>query len=167
MPRFLVAGRDGVWALDQADGTVTDVDPRTDRTSTADDGMHGSGGDLAASAKWLWARGSERLLVRVDPRSRQVVERYGPDAGNGSGGGRLRRGVVLRAGPRHAVAPPARPGDGGVARDLTASPHPRTVRHDRHVIRRISSEIARPMSGSAISTPSATTAALATTPRLT
>jgi hypothetical protein len=84
MPRFLVAGRDSVWALNQADGTVTDINPRTDRTATADAGMHGSGGDLAASANWLWARGSERLLVRVDPRSRQVVERYGPDAGNGS-----------------------------------------------------------------------------------
>jgi hypothetical protein len=46
--------------------------------------MHGSGGDLAASAHWVWARGSERFLARVDPRTRQVVERYGPDAGNGS-----------------------------------------------------------------------------------
>jgi hypothetical protein len=84
MPRFLVAGSGGVWALNQADGTVTAIDPRTTRTRTADAGMHGSGGDLAASARWLWARGGERFLTRVDPRSRQVVERYGPDAGDGS-----------------------------------------------------------------------------------
>ena len=44
---------------------------------------------------------------------------------------------------------------------------PVTVRHDCQVIRRITSVIARPMSGSPTSRPSATTAALATTARLT
>ena len=43
----------------------------------------------------------------------------------------------------------------------------RTVRQDCRVMRRITSVIARPMSGSAISRPMATTAALATTARLT
>ena len=40
---------------------------------------------------------------------------------------------------------------------------PRTVRHDCHVMRRMTRVIARPMSGSAIGMPMATTAAEATT----
>src|SRR6266508_3217095 len=45
--------------------------------------------------------------------------------------------------------------------------HDRTVRHDCHVMRRITSVIARPISGSAIGAPRETTTALETTPRLT
>ena len=51
--------------------------------------------------------------------------------------------------------------------DLHAAPPPRTVRQDCQVMRRITSVIARPISGSAMSSPIATTAALATTARLT
>ncbi|HEX2104900.1 MAG TPA: hypothetical protein VHF51_14690 [Solirubrobacteraceae bacterium] len=46
--------------------------------------MHGSGGAIAARGRWLWARGSERLLARVDQLDGQVAERYGPDAGDGA-----------------------------------------------------------------------------------
>jgi hypothetical protein len=85
MPRFLTTARDGaLWLLDQAGGTVTRIDPRTGRAGTHDIGMHGSGGALAADGRWLWARGSERLLARVDQRDGQVAERYGPPAGDGA-----------------------------------------------------------------------------------
>jgi streptogramin lyase len=84
MPRFLTADRTGLWILNQADGTATHVDPRTGARATTDIGMHGSGGGIAAGARWIWARGSERMLTRVDPRTRQVIERYGPNVGSGS-----------------------------------------------------------------------------------
>jgi hypothetical protein len=48
-----------------------------------------------------------------------------------------------------------------------AHPLPRTVRQDCQVILKITPVIARPMSGSAIGAPSATTTAEATTARLT
>src|SRR4051812_19130127 len=63
-------------------------------------------------------------------------------------------------GADHRCAGAARRGGRGRRAQLS---QPRTVRHECHVIRRISSEITRPMSGSARSRPSATTAALATT----
>src|SRR4029077_7860774 len=58
------------------------------------------------------------------------------------------------------------------SRGLPPSPYgscrwPRTVRQDCHVMRRITSVMARPMSASATGAPSATTAADAITPRLT
>jgi virginiamycin B lyase len=85
MPRFLTAGRDGkVWMLNQADGTVTRIDPRSGRAGTHDISVHGSGGAIAAQGRWLGARGAERLLARVDQRDGQVVERYGPKAGDGA-----------------------------------------------------------------------------------
>ena len=83
MPRFLAADRTGVWTLNQADGTTTRIEPRSGRTATVDIGMHGVGGGIVAGGRWIWARGSERLLTRVDPRTRQVVERYGPPVGRG------------------------------------------------------------------------------------
>src|SRR3954453_7889990 len=55
----------------------------------------------------------------------------------------------------------------GAGRRAVYAAQPRTVRHDCHEMRRISSVIASPIRGSATSRPSATTAALATTPRLT
>jgi virginiamycin B lyase len=85
MPRFLTTGRRGaLWLLNQADGTVTRIAPRTGRRGTHDIGMHGAGGALAADGRWLWARGSERLLARVDQLDGRVAERYGPDAGDGA-----------------------------------------------------------------------------------
>jgi hypothetical protein len=63
-------------------------------------------------------------------------------------------------------------GDVGVEPDPAALPaiHDRalrTVRQESHVILRITAVIASPIRGSAIGSPSATTAALATTARLT
>jgi virginiamycin B lyase len=85
MPRFLTVDRGGaLWTLNQADGTVTRIDPRSGRTATHDVELHGSGGALAAHGRWLWARGSEKLLTRLDERSGQVVERYGPAVGDGA-----------------------------------------------------------------------------------
>src|SRR3954452_24510587 len=83
MPRFLAAGSGAVWTLNQAAGTTTRIEPRTARAATLDIGMHGSGGGLDEDGRWLWARGSERLLTRVDARTHQVVERYGPAVGGG------------------------------------------------------------------------------------
>jgi hypothetical protein len=63
---------------------VTGIDPRTGRATTVDIGTHGSRGGIASGGRWIWARGSERLLTRMDPRTRQVIERSGPPVGQGA-----------------------------------------------------------------------------------
>ena len=55
----------------------------------------------------------------------------------------------------------------GTAADCQSRSFPRTVLHDCQVMRRITSVMPKPMSGSAIGAPSATTIAEATTARLT
>ncbi|MGZ8649234.1 MAG: hypothetical protein ACXW08_11495, partial [Solirubrobacteraceae bacterium] len=42
------------------------------------------GNDIAAGGGWVWARASTVLLVRIDPRTSKVVERYGPAVGGGN-----------------------------------------------------------------------------------
>jgi hypothetical protein len=44
----------------------------------------GAGGDLTTGAGSVWARGSDRLIVRIDAATSTVVERFGPPSGSGA-----------------------------------------------------------------------------------
>lgn len=46
-------------------------------------GILGEGGGMTAGGGWIWARGTKRLLTRIDPRKNQVAEKYGPASGSG------------------------------------------------------------------------------------
>ena len=47
--------------------------------------MQGAGGDLTFGEGSVWARGTaERLVVRIDPATNQVVGEWGPAAGPGA-----------------------------------------------------------------------------------
>jgi streptogramin lyase len=83
-PRFLDVGLGAAWTLDQVDGTVTRIDAATGRTAQIAAGVRGEGGDLTVGGGSVWARGSDRLLTRIDPRRRKVVARYGPSSGSGA-----------------------------------------------------------------------------------
>jgi streptogramin lyase len=83
-PRFLGVGLGAAWTLDQVDGTVTRIDARTGRTTRIAARMPGEGGDLTIGGGSVWARGSDRLLTRIDPRRGRVVARYGPPSGSGA-----------------------------------------------------------------------------------
>jgi streptogramin lyase len=83
-PLFFDVGLGAAWTLNQVDGTVTRVDARTGRTRTIRAGVVGEGGDLTVGAGSVWARGSDRLLVRIDAKRRRVVTRYGPPSGSGA-----------------------------------------------------------------------------------
>jgi virginiamycin B lyase len=82
-PLFLAVAYGAAWTLDQVDGTVTRVDARTGKTDTIAADAAGGGGDIAAGGGWVWARSATTLLIRIDPRARKVVERYGPAVGSG------------------------------------------------------------------------------------
>jgi len=91
-PRFVAAGEGGVWTHDELGGSVTKVDPTSGEviaTITADE-LAGEGGDVAVGGGSVWIRTGSTLLIRIDPSTDQVVERFGPRAGNG--------GVAVTAG---------------------------------------------------------------------
>lgn len=84
-PRFLAAGEGGVWTLNQGDGTVSRIDPATNRrVADISVGVPGSGGDIATGAGRVWVRATKVLLSAIDPASNRVVARYGPPAGSGA-----------------------------------------------------------------------------------
>lgn len=84
-PRFLDVAEGAVWALNQGNGSVTRLDPATARVvATISAGVVGGGGDMTAGGGWAWARGTDQLLVRIDPRTNTVAERYGPPSGSGA-----------------------------------------------------------------------------------
>jgi virginiamycin B lyase len=84
-PRFLAVGEGAVWTLNQGDGSVTRIDPKTGQTSSivAPD-FAGDGGDMTTGGGWVWARGGEALLARIDPRSNKIIETYRPESGSGA-----------------------------------------------------------------------------------
>lgn len=83
-PRFFAVGEGAVWTLNQQDGSITRLDPATGETTTIDLGFAGEGGDMTVGGGWVWARGADELLARIDPQANQVVETYGPASGSGA-----------------------------------------------------------------------------------
>jgi YVTN family beta-propeller protein len=84
-PRFLAVGEGAVWTLNQGDGTVTRIDPATDRAfATIPVGVPGTGGDIATGHGFVWVRANRVLLSVIDVRTNAVVARYGPRAGSGA-----------------------------------------------------------------------------------
>jgi YVTN family beta-propeller protein len=84
-PRFLAVGEGGVWVLNQTDGSVSRIDPQTNKvTATIDAGVPGLGGDIAAGEGGVWVRATKVLLVQIDPKTNQVVKRFGPAQGSGA-----------------------------------------------------------------------------------
>lgn len=85
-PQFLALGFGAAWTLDQAAGTVTRVDlARAEGVATVQvDGGAVDGGDIAVGGGFVWARVTDALVAKINPRTNTVVARYGPDAGSGS-----------------------------------------------------------------------------------
>jgi len=92
-PRFLAVGEGAVWVLNQRDGTVSRIDPATNTVAaTIETGVAGAGGDIAAGEGGVWVRGTRTLLAVIDPKTNQVVKRFGPSMGSGAvraGGGKV------------------------------------------------------------------------------
>lgn len=84
-PQFLAVGAGAVWTMNQADGTVTRIDPGTNGiAATIQLGEGIQGGDITVGGGYVWLRGSDTLLFKIDPATNQVVARYGPSSGSGS-----------------------------------------------------------------------------------
>jgi YVTN family beta-propeller protein len=71
--------------LNQGDGTVSRIDPASNRVvATIAAEVAGPGGDIATGAGRVWVRAEKVLLSAVDPETNRITERFGPPAGSGA-----------------------------------------------------------------------------------
>lgn len=82
-PGRLAATAGAVWTLNQGDGSVTRVDTATNKvTATIKIGTDVANGDIAAGEDSVWISAPGVPLVRIDPRTNKVAQRF-----SGEGGG--------------------------------------------------------------------------------
>jgi streptogramin lyase len=84
LPQYLTVDSNGVWVLNQLEGTVMQLHPESGeliRTIEAD--MAGAGGSITVGEGSVWVRGTLTLLKRIDSDTGEVVAQYGPDTGSG------------------------------------------------------------------------------------
>ena len=79
----LAAADGAVWTLNQGDGSVTRVDTATNKAvATIAVGMDVAAGEIAAGEGSVWISAPGVPLVRIDPRTNKVAQRF-----SGEGGG--------------------------------------------------------------------------------
>jgi virginiamycin B lyase len=82
-PVRLAAADGAVWTLNRGDGSVTRVDTATNKAVvTISIGKEVAAGEIAAGEGSVWISASGAPLVRIDPRTNKVAQRF-----NGDGGG--------------------------------------------------------------------------------
>jgi virginiamycin B lyase len=88
-PRFLSVGEDAVWTLNQGDGSVTRVSPKTNKVEASIEvGIPGEGGDISAGEGSVWATSFGFPISRIDPKTNRVVQQF-----VGVGGDAIRAGA--------------------------------------------------------------------------
>jgi virginiamycin B lyase len=87
-PRFLTAGGGSIWTLNQSDGSLTRVDPKSRKVmATITLGIPGPGGDICYSADSVWTSVFGLPLSRIDVKTNKLVRQW-----VGRGGDSLRFG---------------------------------------------------------------------------
>jgi virginiamycin B lyase len=82
--RFLAIGFESVWVLNQSNGSVSRVDPRTNEVlATIDIGLPVAGGDVAVGPDAVWVHPTDALAVRIDPATNRVTQRIGTEIASG------------------------------------------------------------------------------------
>jgi virginiamycin B lyase len=83
-PRFLDVGFGAVWVMNQGDGSVSRIDPRSgesEQLAMAGQGI--GGGDLTVGGGAVWLR-TTSAVIRIDPRTRRATHVIGPPPGSAS-----------------------------------------------------------------------------------
>lgn len=84
-PGRLVVGEGGVWTLNRGNGTVTRVDPATNKVvATIPVGEDAAGGEVTAAFGSVWISAPGVPIIRIDPRTNRAVQRF-----TGEGGGAI------------------------------------------------------------------------------
>jgi streptogramin lyase len=72
-PRFLTAGADAVWTLNQGDGSLTHIDARTRQaTRTIALGTPGHGGDISFGGGMVWTTVAKVPLSAIDSTATEL-----------------------------------------------------------------------------------------------
>lgn len=81
-PGRLAVGEGGVWTLNRGDGSVTRVDPASNKVvATIPIAAAAGAGEIAAGAGSVWISAPGVPLVRIDPRTNKVAQRFSGDGG--------------------------------------------------------------------------------------
>ena len=101
-----------IFRFEWADGSVTRIDPKTNKAvATIEVGIPGGGGDLAAGEGSVWATSFGFPISRIDPKTNTVVQQFTGDGGDALRVGlgsvwlsNLRAGTVWRIDPKKLMA---------------------------------------------------------------
>jgi virginiamycin B lyase len=75
--RFLAAGEGAVWVLNQSDGSVSKIDPSSAKVvATIPANVPGEGGCIATGLGSVWVTMPATPLLRIDPKSDKITERW-------------------------------------------------------------------------------------------
>jgi streptogramin lyase len=81
--RFLATGEGAVWVLNQSDESVSKIDPDSSRVvDTIAANVPGEGGCIAAGLGSVWVTMPATPLLRIDPKSDKITERWTGDGGD-------------------------------------------------------------------------------------
>ena len=81
--RFLAVGEGAVWVLNQGNGSVSRIDPKTNKVvATIEAGVPGTGGDIAAGEGSVWVTSFDFPLSRIDPATNRVVQQFVGEGGD-------------------------------------------------------------------------------------
>ena len=98
-PGRVAVGEGGVWTLNRGNGSVSRVDPATNKVvATIPAGAGVTGGEIAAGAGSVWISAPGVPLIRIDPRTNRAVQRF---TGDGGGAVLVAHGSIwIAAGPQ-------------------------------------------------------------------
>lgn len=75
--RFLATGEGAVWILNQSDGSVSKLDPGSGNVvATIPAKVPGEGGCIATGLGSVWVTMPQTPVLRIDPKSNKVIERW-------------------------------------------------------------------------------------------
>ncbi|HEX5070979.1 MAG TPA: hypothetical protein VFV78_12255 [Vicinamibacterales bacterium] len=98
-PISIALGEGAIWTLNAGDGSVSRVDPKTNKlANTITLGVPISRGQIAAGEGSIWVSAVGAPLLRIDPRTNHVVQQF-----TGEGGG----AVLVAQGAIWVTATPA------------------------------------------------------------
>jgi YVTN family beta-propeller protein len=81
-PASVAVGEGAAWVLNQGDGTVSRVDTKTNKvTETIKIGAIAPGGEIGAGEGSVWVSAPGTPLIRIDPRTNAVAQRFTGTAG--------------------------------------------------------------------------------------
>ena len=111
-PRFIAVGDGAVWTLNQGDGSVSRIDPKTNKVvATIEVGVPGGGGEIAVGEGSVWVTSFEFPISRIDPSTNNVVQQFFGQGGDAIRVGlgsvwlsNLQQGNVWRLDPRRIEA---------------------------------------------------------------